>query len=461
MYVADTIVASATAPGRAAVAILRLSGPRAIAIARALWHPLSSTEPAPRALLLGEIRDPVTGAPLDRAMCTTFPGPRSLTGEDVAELHCHGGVYLVRRVLGLAADLGARFAEPGEFTRRAWLNGRIDLTAAEAIADLVDARGETALGQAVAQLGGALANRVAGLRDRLIAIRAHLEAEIDFADEDLSLPSRAAIAGDMENLANDVALLRDSFARGRLAREGARAAIIGKPNAGKSSLLNLLLGADRAIVTAIPGTTRDVIEESVTLGPWPLVLADTAGLRESRDEVERLGIARTRDEATRADLLLPVFDSGRSLDSDDLEVIAATENRAGVAILNKRDLPQRLDCDELRARALTLPIVEFSATSALGLAELRDALTAALEHLTGFQARNNGGVMISRERQRAALAQAADALAAARESAITAMPPEIVAVDLTLAADALATITGVISSEDLLDAIFREFCIGK
>ena len=460
MYIADTIVASATAPGRAAVAIIRLSGPQAIRIARALWHPLSG-EPAARELRLGEIRDPATAAPLDRAMCAVFPGPRSLTGEDVAELHCHGGVYLVRRLLGLAADLGARFAEPGEFTRRAWLNGRLDLTAAEAIADLVDARGEAALEQAIAQLGGALAERVFGLRDRLITIRAHLEAEIDFADEDLNLPSRATIADEIEKLGVDIAILRDSFARGRLAREGARAAIIGKPNAGKSSLLNLLLGADRAIVTPIPGTTRDVIEESVTLGPWPLVLADTAGIRESGDEVERLGIARTRDEAARADLLLPVFDSSCALDADDTRVIAALQDRAGVAILNKRDLPPRVGSEELRRCGVTLAIVEISAATAMGLDTLRDALTNSIEGLAGNGGPGVDGVVISRERHRAALAQAAGALAAGYESALSAMPPEIVAVDLTLAADALATITGVISTEDLLDAVFREFCIGK
>ncbi|HLW71619.1 MAG TPA: tRNA uridine-5-carboxymethylaminomethyl(34) synthesis GTPase MnmE [Candidatus Binataceae bacterium] len=460
MYVADTIVASATAPGRAAVAILRLSGPRALAIARALWHPLNSSEPAPRALRLGEIRNPHSGARLDRAMCAFFPAPRSLTGEDVAELHCHGGVYLVGRILGLAADLGARLAEPGEFTRRAWLNGRIDLTAAEAIADLVDARGETALAQAIAQLGGALAERVSGLRDRLLAIRAHLEAEIDFADEDLTLPSRRAIADDIEGLAADIRMLRDSFARGRLAREGARAALIGKPNAGKSSILNLLLGANRAIVTPIPGTTRDVIEDAVNLGPWPLVLADTAGIREGRDDVERIGIERTRDEAVRADLLLPVFDSARPFDSDDADVVGATAGRAGVAILNKRDLMQALDADELRRRGLTLPLVDFSATTPFGLGQLRGALTSALERLAAG-AGPGDGIAISRERHRAALTQTVEALAAARDSALAAMPPEIVAVDLAAAADALVSLTGVISNEDLLDAIFREFCIGK
>src|SRR5271163_30239 len=193
MYATDTIVAPATPPGRGAVAIIRLSGPAAITIARTLWHPFSGGSAPSRALRLGEIRDPRTGAALDRAMCVVFPAPRTLTGEDVAELHCHGGVYLVRRIVGLAADAGARLADPGEFSRRAYLNGRIDLTAGEAIADLIEARGEKALSQAIAQLGGALADRVEGLRHKLIAIRSHLEAEIDFSDEDLSLPSRAEI----------------------------------------------------------------------------------------------------------------------------------------------------------------------------------------------------------------------------------------------------------------------------
>jgi len=458
MYPADTIVAPATPPGRGAVAIIRLSGPRAIAIAHALWHSLAPN-PAPRELRLGEIRDPSTGATLDRAMCAIFPAPRSLTGEDVAELHCHGGVYLVRRILALAADAGARIAEPGEFTRRAYLNGRIDLTAAEAIADLVEARGEAALTQAIAQLGGALADRVEGLREKVIAIRAHLEAEIDFSEEDLSLPSRAVIAADIESLAADIRLLRDSFVRGRLTREGARAAIIGKPNVGKSSILNLLLGADRAIVTPIPGTTRDVIEDSISLGPWPLVLADTAGIREGRDEVERLGIARTRISAAEADMLIAVFDSSRAFDSDDADLISATRDRPGVALLNKRDLPQTLYGAELRQRGLKLPILDFSAVSAIGLNHLRDELTRTIEAMADGSSATT--IAISRERHRAALAQAGEALDSARAAAIASMPPEIVAVDIALATEALGSITGTISSEDILDAIFRQFCIGK
>jgi tRNA modification GTPase len=469
MYPSDTIVAPATPPGQGAVAIIRLSGPHAIEIACKLWHPM---RPAPRTssrqrehnrenrrLYLGEIRDPATGATIDRALCVFIPGPRSLTGEDVAELHCHGGVYLVHRVVALITAAGARLAEPGEFSRRAFLNGRIDLTAAEAVADLVAARGESSLKLAIEQLSGTLQSRVTGLRDQVIAIRAHLEAEIDFADEDLLVPSRDQIARDISRLIDDLTLLHDSFARGRMMRQGARAAIIGKPNTGKSSVLNLLLGTDRAIVTPIPGTTRDVIEDSIQFGPWPAVLQDTAGLRESRDEVERIGIDRTRRSAAEADLLIAVFDSSRAFEPEDADVIEIVSGRPGVAILNKCDLPQRLGADELAGRGLPLPLVNFSAITAVGMAELRALIEHQIEAIAGES--RPDGVALSRERHRAAVTTALDALVAARRSVGSRMPPEIVAVDVALAAEALASITGEVSTEDVLDAVFREFCIGK
>lgn len=465
MYPTNTIVASATPAGHGAVAIVRLSGPRAFEIARTLWHPLGQGSPEPAdlpvrgwRLRLGEIRDPVSGSTLDHALCVLMPGPRSLTGEDVAELQCHGGIYLIRRIIALATDAGARLADPGEFSRRAFLNGRIGLTEAEAVADLVSARSESALKQAIAQLDGALARRVNGLRDQIIAIRAHLEAEIDFSDEDLSLPSRKELACDLMRLIDDVTLLHDSFARGRIAREGARAAIVGKPNAGKSSVLNLLLGSDRAIVTPIAGTTRDVIEDSIQVGPWPLVIQDTAGIRDGGDEVERIGIERTRRHAASADLIIAVFDSSRPFEPEDASVIELCAGRPGVALLNKRDLPQRLSADDLLKRRLSLVPLEFSTLTAAGLPELRERLEREVEATA--RASSGDGIAISRERHRAALASARDALEAARRN-VASMPPEIVAVDVALAAEALGTITGEVSNEDVLDAIFREFCIGK
>ncbi len=459
MYLDDTIVAPATAPGTAAVAIVRLSGRKALAILEKIWRPASADRAAPRTLRLGTVVDPESGALVDRALAVAMPAPRSLTGEDVAEIHCHGGPYIVRRVVGLAMRAGARMAEPGEFSRRAFLNGRMDLTEAEAIADLVGAQSESALGQALAQLSGALRERIGTLRAEVISVRAHLEAEIDFADEDLKLPSRDAIADEIGRVSNGVAILHDSFARGRLLRDGARAAIVGKPNVGKSSVLNLLLGVERAIVTPIPGTTRDVVEDLVRLGPYAVMLQDTAGVRESDDQVERIGIERTHRSVADADLIVAVFDSSRPLDHEDEAVLRLCNGRPGVVLLNKRDRPQIVSAAQLReagANAAILPICALDVADAIPLkSELKSAVEALWSESRGE------GIAISRERHRDALGAALSSLAAARESLASAMPPEIVAVDVMAAADALGSITGEVATEDVLDAVFREFCIGK
>ena len=460
MYVEDTIVAPATPLGSGAVAIIRLSGPRASEILRRMWHPRAMTAALePRRMYLGEVVDPDSGAHLDSALAVTFPKPASLTGEDVVELQCHGGRYLVSRVLGLAMRLGARMAEPGEFTRRAFLNARIDLTEAEAVADLVEAKGESALAQAIAQLTGALADKLKGLRGELISVRAHLEAEIDFSDEGIKLPSRGEIASSIERVASDVAILHASYERGRLMREGARAAIVGRPNVGKSSLLNLMVGNDRAIVTPIPGTTRDVIEDSIQVGPYPLVLQDTAGIRESADEVERIGIERSRRSLADADLVLAIFDASEALTAEDRAIAEQCRGRAGVAILNKQDLPAAVSPADLREMGIETAIMPFCALKAEGLDSLRREIMAVIESMAG--AARYEGVAVSRARHREALARALEALAAAKRSAEAAMPPEIIAVDVALAADALGEITGEVHSEDVLDAVFREFCIGK
>jgi tRNA modification GTPase len=463
MYLPDTIVAPATAPGIGAVAIVRLSGPRAFEVLDAIFRPAHSAGLTPRMMRLGDVVDPATGARIDRALAVVMAHPASLTGEDVAEIQCHGGPFVVRRIVALAVDAGARIAEPGEFTRRAFLNGRIDLAEAEAVADIVAARSDSALKIALEQLSGALSARVAELRAQVIAIRAHLEVEIDFSDEDIRLPSRREVAAEIERLIADVAVLHDSFARGLLMRDGVRATIVGKPNAGKSSLMNLILGADRAIVTATAGTTRDVIEDSVQLGPYALVLNDTAGVRESADDVERIGIERTRRSARDADLLIAMFDSSRPLDSADLDVIRLTHARPGLAILNKRDLPAAIAAADLRAHGLSIPLLPLSAIKLEEAAPLRAELTKAIGALVAPSAEPSSAdqIAISRERHRDALALALEALKNARSSALSLMPPEIVAVDIMAAAAALGSITGEISGEDVLDAIFRDFCIGK
>ena len=510
MYLPDTIVAPSTAPGAAAVAIVRLTGPRAIDILRAIFRPMHPGEFAPRTMRLGDVIDPATGARIDRALAVVMPCPASLTGEDVCEIQCHGGTFVVRRIVGLALEAGARLAEPGEFTRRAFLNGRIDLAEAEAIADIVAARSDSALANALSQLSGALSARVAELRAQVVAIRAHLEVEIDFSDEDIRLPSRREVAAEIEHLIADVAMLHDSFARGLMMREGVRATIVGKPNAGKSSLMNLLLGADRAIVTPVAGTTRDVIEDAVQLGPYALVLNDTAGVRESIDDVERIGIERTIRSARDADLLIAMFDSSRTFEPADLDVIRLIANRPGIAILNKRDLRAAITTSDLRDRGLDLPILPLSAINLDDASILRAELTKVIASLVSGsgeaepsptslrsasspvktphsrrsaaspateRARREGSgaerntltgaryessqIAISRERHRDALAMALEALKDARGAALALMPPEIVAVDIMAAASALGSITGDVSNEDVLDAIFRDFCIGK
>jgi tRNA modification GTPase len=462
MYLPDTIVAPATAPGLGAVAIIRISGPRAFEILDAIFRPAHPAGRTPRMMRLGDVVDPATGARIDRALTVVMRQPASLTGEDVAEIQCHGGPFVVRRIVAIAVAAGARMAEPGEFTRRAFLNGRMDLAEAEAVADLVAARSDSALANAIEQLSGALSARVAELRAQVIAIRAHLEVEIDFSDEDIRLPSRHEVAAEIERLIADVAMLHDSFARGLLMRDGVRATIVGKPNAGKSSLLNLLLGADRAIVTAIAGTTRDVIEDSVQLGPYALVLNDTAGVRESTDDVERIGIERTMRSARDADLLLAMFDSSRPLEPADHDVIRLTTSRPGLAILNKRDLPAAISAKDLREHGLTLPILPCSAINLDEAATLRAELTKTIEALISPSSpASDNQVAISRERHRDALTMALEALKNARGAALSLMPPEIVAVDIMAAAAALGSITGEVSGEDVLDAIFRDFCIGK
>ena len=444
MYLPDTIVAPATAPGLGAVAIVRLSGPRAFEILDAIFRPAHSAEFTPRMMRLGDVVDPATGARIDRALAFVMPQPASLTGEDVAEIQCHGGPFVVRRIIGIALDAGARLAEPGEFTRRAFLNGRMDLTEAEAVADIVAARSDSALANALSQLSGALSERVAELRAQVIAIRAHLEVEIDFSDEDIRLPSRREVAAEIERLIADVAVLHDSFARGLLMRDGVRATIIGKPNAGKSSLLNLLLGADRAIVTAIAGHHS---RRNRGLGPARPVRARTQRHR-GRARIDR----RRRENRNRAHAAIG---PRRGPADRDVRFVAPTRLRGSRRDPSDSRPPRTRDPEQARSargnhgfdRSPRARPAD-SDPPVLSNRSRRSCYPACRAHESDRRAHrpsvptSNDQIAISRERHRDALAMALGALKNARSSALSLMPPEIVAVDIMAAASALGSITG-------------------
>ncbi|HYD31813.1 MAG TPA: tRNA uridine-5-carboxymethylaminomethyl(34) synthesis GTPase MnmE [Azospirillaceae bacterium] len=441
---AATIFALASAPGRAGVAVIRLSGATAGSALEALT---GKAPPPPRHAALRGLRDPRTGEVLDQGLVLWFPAPHSFTGEDVAEFHVHGGRAVVASVIEVLAALPfLRLAEPGEFTRRAFENGKFDLTAAEAVADLVDAETAAQRRQALRQLDGELGRLYEGWRSRLTRALAHLEADIDFPDEDLPEGVASAVRPHLEGLISAISAHLDDRHRGERLRDGVYIAIVGAPNAGKSSLLNALARRDAAIVSARAGTTRDVVEVHLDLSGYPVILADTAGLRETLDEIESEGIRRALDRAAKADLKIAVFDGTQwpVLDAATLDLV----DDSAVAVVNKADLAV-LDSPVIGGR----PALAVSAATGNGLPEL----TARLEGEVADRLAGSGAPALTRARHRAALEECRDSLGRALQAPL----PELAAEDVRLASRALGRITGRVDVEDLLDVIFRDFCIGK
>ncbi len=429
----DTIFAQASGAGTAALAVLRLSGPAAGAILRAL----AGTLPPPRRAVLRRLRD-ARGTVLDHALVLWLPGPASYSGEDSAELHLHGGRAVVAAVTEALLAAGARPAEAGEFTRRAFLNGKLDLVEAEAVADLVAAETEAQRRQALRQLEGALGDLYRGWSERLLVLMAREEALIDFPDEDLPAEIAAEAAAERDALAGAIAAHLADGRRGERLREGLVFAIAGPPNVGKSSLMNALAGRDVAIVAATPGTTRDALEARVVLGGVPVTLVDTAGLRETADPIEAEGVRRARERAREADLVIAMATAG-----DRAGALEVKAGAAAIRVANKTDL----------GGAVPAGAIGLSLRTGAGMAELRAALDAAARRLTG----QSGPPPLTRARHRAALLEAAAALARAG----TAPLAELRAEDLRQALRALGRITGAVGVEDVLDRIFAAFCIGK
>ena len=463
MYEHDTIAAIATPAGQGGVAIIRISGPQAETVARRLFI---LTQPFEHLfshhLYFGQIIDPFTTRVLDQGFLALMRAPHSYTGEDVAEVHCHGGMLLSQRILATVLRQGVRLALPGEFTKRAFLNGRMDLSQAEAVLDLIQAKSDQGLSLAWEQLSGSLSAACASLRDRLLRLTAYVEAFIDFPEDEIPERAQAELDGDIASLHSDIDALHATFSQGKVYREGLKTAIIGKPNVGKSTLLNLLAGTERAIVTSMPGTTRDVLEETIVIDGVPLVVWDTAGLRHTTDEVERIGVERARAGLREAELVLAIFDASQPFDDSDATVCEEIAVKKVIPILNKVDLPLAIRSEDLENRLHAGPLVNLSARCGIGLADLKSRIQQAVlgENFTQGQ-ESTGGAVVSRLRHRDALVKAGQSLKQANTSLQEGLPLDLVAVDLRAALDYIGEITGHISTEDILDQVFREFCIGK
>lgn len=470
----DTIAAVATPPGVGGIGIVRLSGADAFTVALAIFRAAGShgrsTPPPSRLLTYGHVVNPADGDVVDEVLAAFMRAPHTYTREDVVEISAHGGPLILRRILEIALAAGARLARPGEMTLRAFLNGRLDLAQAEGVMALINAETDAGRRLALRQLRGALSGRVRAAREQAMAALARIEASIDFPEEEVPQPDPAELRALTESALAEVEGLLAGAEQGRLLREGLRVAIVGRPNVGKSSLLNALLGADRAIVTAIPGTTRDTIEERAAVEGIPLHLIDTAGMTQSDDPVERMGVERSRAAARSADLLLLALDASQPLTAQDRRVVdelralrgdvTASPEAAAQSVLlalNKADLPPALDERDAQALWPGALITHTSCVDAGGLESLRRALAGY--GVTGQ--RSEGDPLVSSVRHQAALRQAGGHLRAALATLAAGIPLDFVSIDLRAALDALGEITGETATADLLDTIFAEFCIGK
>ncbi|HEX6769024.1 MAG TPA: tRNA uridine-5-carboxymethylaminomethyl(34) synthesis GTPase MnmE [Candidatus Binatia bacterium] len=457
MYQEDTIAAIATPPGEGGIAVVRISGPAAEKIVREIFSRRHRSNGTLRSHTLyhGQINDPKDTQPIDEVLLTIMRKPHSYTGEDVVEVHCHGGNFLVRQILALILSQGARQAEPGEFTKRAFLNGRIDLAQAEAVLDLIRARTVQGAQLALNQAGGELSRCVGQLREELLDILVQLEAAIDFPEEEIELLQRHHLIAKINALIDNINVISASYDWGRLFREGAKVCICGRPNVGKSSLMNALLGTDRVIVTPIPGTTRDVIEESLNLDGLPVIIWDTAGLRDSADQVEQIGVALSRRYLEQADALVVVIDGSVELTPEDQTLLLIAESKKVVIALNKSDLPSVVELQSLTADRSTR-VLTTSAKTGTGIDSLKQTLR---ELILGYV--TESPVTVTNLRHRSELQRSTAGLARAVNTLNQGLPPELAAIDLTDAREALEEIIGAVTNDEILERIFTNFCIGK
>ncbi|MFC4387781.1 tRNA uridine-5-carboxymethylaminomethyl(34) synthesis GTPase MnmE [Gracilibacillus marinus] len=455
----DTIAAISTPIGEGAIGIVRLSGDEAIEFVNPLFDGKDLTTVESHTIHYGRLIDPVTEEMIEEVMVTVMIGPKTFTTENVVEINCHGGLASVNRILEYVLTRGARLAEPGEFTKRAFLNGRIDLSQAEAVMDLIRAKTDKAMNVALKQLDGKLSKLVTTLRQKLIETVAHVEVNIDYPEyDDVEEMTNNMLREKTEEVAVEVEKLLSMARQGKILREGIATAIIGRPNVGKSSLLNALVQETKAIVTDIPGTTRDVIEEYVNIKGIPLRLVDTAGIRETEDIVEKIGVERSRQMLKESDLILLVLNNGEVLSDQDRQLFEAAKGLEYIVIVNKTDLEQKLDIDEVKQLAGDKKIITTALIEDKGINELEDAIAA-----TFFAGDIDSGDLtyVSNVRHIQLLQQTLNVLEDANQAIDANMPIDLVQIDVTRAWELLGEIIGDTVQDSLIDQLFSQFCLGK
>lgn len=455
----DTIAAISTPPGEGAISIVRMSGEEAVSIAQKVFSGKDLTQAKSHTINYGHIVDPKTHEEIDEVMVSLMLAPKTFTREDVVEINCHGGIVATNRILQLLLVNGARLAEPGEFTKRAFLHGRIDLTQAESVMDLIRAKTDRSMKIALNQLDGNLSHLIDSLRKDILDVLAQVEVNIDYPEyDDVEEMTTKLLKEKAIEIKQRIEQLLKTASQGKIMREGLATALVGRPNVGKSSLLNHLLHEDKAIVTDVAGTTRDVIEEYVNVSGVPLKLIDTAGIRETDDKVEKIGVERSKKAIEQSDLVLLVLNAAESLTKEDLELIRLTNDKKRIIILNKTDLEEKLDRKELAKISGNAPVYVTSILKNEGVEALEEAISKLF--FNGIE-NSQSTVMVTNARHIALLEKAQNSLDSVLEGISSGMPVDLVQIDMTEAWNLLGEITGESYEDELLDQLFSQFCLGK
>ena len=454
----DTIAAIATAPGEGGIGIIRISGEESKSVLDKIFIPANPSSLQNRKMSYGNIVDPLSNKVIDEVLCVYMKGPKTYTVEDVVEINCHGGMVPLRKTLELVLANGARMAEPGEFTKRAFLNGRLDLSQAEAVIDVIKAKTDNTFDVALNQLEGIFSERIREIRNKLVDILVNLTVNIDYPDEDIEEITYEKLSFDLNEVLSEIENLLSSADTGRIMRDGLSVAIIGKPNVGKSSLMNSLLKETRAIVTEIPGTTRDTIEEHISIKGIPVRLTDTAGIRETDDIIEKIGIEKSKESFNQADLVIFILDSSRNLEHEDMEIMELINPDKTVILLNKIDLNQILKKDDILLKNPGFTIIETSMKNQMGISEIENKI---VDLVYGGKVSQNNNLMVTNVRHKDILEKSRKSLDDAINMVKMQEALEFIEIDVNSAYESLGEIIGETVQDDIINEVFARFCLGK